>query len=133
MLLSDLNLIHIHALPEPPLPLCELDVVPTHHALPHPAVGRKRPVLQPIAPLPLHPVVRVLVLVPELHGDAVVAEGEELLAQLIVALFLPLGREESDDGVRPAEKRRAVAPYGVGGVCFGDILGVPGGVNGNGR
>lgn len=73
----------------------------------------ERPVLQPVAPLPLHLVLPVLILIPELHRDLVLPEREQLLAQSIVVLTRPLGREERDDGRVSAEKLVAVAPDAI--------------------
>lgn len=67
---------------------------------------------------------RVLVLVPELDGDLVVVEGKKLFAQPIAALFSPFLREEIDDGIGAREEGAAIAPDGVGSVCFCDGYGI---------
>lgn len=90
MRLGDLNLIYIYALPEPPLLLRNLNIIAAHLSLAHSPIFRERPILEAIATLPLHGVIRVLVLVPELHGDFAVREGEQLFPQLIAVLSIPL-------------------------------------------
>lgn len=80
MLLPNLHPVDIHTVPKPPITLSNLYIIPAHHTLPHPAILREGPILQAIATLPLHPVVGILVLVPELDSDLVVAKSEELLA-----------------------------------------------------
>lgn len=54
------------------------DIIPTHHPLLHFPILVKRPMLDPIASLPFHFIHGILILIPELHGDSVVLEGEEL-------------------------------------------------------
>lgn len=97
MLLTNVDGVNIYALAEPPLLFCDLDIVAAHLSLPHSAVCRKGPVLKPVTPLPFHPVVCILILVPELDGDLVIPEGEEFFAQPVVELFVPLGGQEADD------------------------------------
>ena len=67
----------------------------------------------PITALPLHPIMRILVLIPELHGDLVIGEGEELFAQLVVVLFAPLPDQEVDDLFAAVDEPVAVAPDAV--------------------
>jgi len=65
MLLPNHHPIHIlHILRKPPLALLNQHIIPTHLPLPHPPILRKRPILQPITPLPLHSIFRVLILIP---------------------------------------------------------------------
>lgn len=108
MPLPDLDQIHIDAVPEPPLGLGDAHVVPAHLALAHEAVGGEGPVLEAVGAPP--PALGVVPLVPELHGDAVVAEGEELLAQPVRALALPLARQERRDRLPPLQELVPVAP-----------------------
>lgn len=90
MLLRDVHSVHINTILEPPPFFGNLEVVTTHLPLSHPAILSKRPVLEAITSLPLHLIVRVLVLVPELNSDLVILESEQLFAELVVLLFLPL-------------------------------------------
>jgi hypothetical protein len=124
MSLPNVNSIHIHPVHEPPLLLRNLDIIPTHLSLPHLAISRESPVLKPIAPLPLHSIRAILVLVPELHRDLVVGESEELFAQAVGLFFRPLGCQEVFDGGGALQEVGAVAPDAVGGVGFGYSFGV---------
>ena len=81
MLLRDINSIDIDPILEPALFGRDLNIIPAHLPLPHPAILRKRPVLEAITTLPLHFIMAVLVLIPELDSDLVVPESEQLLAQ----------------------------------------------------
>ena len=81
MSLSNVNSVHIHPVHEPPVSLRNLDIIPAHLPLSHAAILRKRPVLEAITTLPLHSVISVLVLIPELDSDLVVRESEQFLAQ----------------------------------------------------
>ena len=69
-------------------------IIPTHHPLPHLPCLRplrlKRPVFKPVASLPTHVVMRILVFIEELHGDFGGREGEEFFAEAVVKFFLPL-------------------------------------------
>ena len=53
-----------------------LNIVAAHLPLTHLPVFGERPVLKTIAPLPLHTIVGVLELIPELHGDFVISKGK---------------------------------------------------------
>ncbi len=64
-------------------------------------------------------------LVPELHGDAVALEGEQLLAQPVAALALPLARQERRDLGPPPQERVPVPPDRVLRVRQLDVVGVP--------
>jgi len=125
MFFADLNIVDVDAILEPPPFLTNLDIVAAHLALPHPAVLRKRPVFKAIASLPLHTILRILVLIPELNSDLVLRERKELLTQTVVLLSGPLLGQEVYDLLCPTEKRGAVPPDGVFGVRFGDIFRLP--------
>ena len=64
---------------------------------------------------------RVLIFVPELHGNLVVGEAEKFFTEAVRFLFLPLLGQECDDGVRTLEKGTAVAPDAVCGVAGRDF------------
>lgn len=76
-------------------------IIPTHHPLPHLpgflALGRKRPVFQPITSLPLHVVVGIFIFIEKLHGDLIRGKGEQFLAKAVAVFFLPFAREEGYD------------------------------------
>ena len=76
VLLADFYRIHVNVICEPPLLLGKLKVVSAHLALHHAAVLREGPVFETIATLPLHTIVCVLELVPELYSDLIVLESE---------------------------------------------------------
>lgn len=120
MLLRNLHRINIHPILIPPLLLTNLNIIPTHHPLPHNTILIERPILEPIAALPLHPIMGILILVPELNGDLIISKREELFTQLVVVLFVPLPGQKFDDLLRAGEEVVAVAPDAVGGVGFGD-------------
>lgn len=124
MRLVDMHSIHIHPIDKPPLLLRDLDIIPTHLSLPHLPVSRKSPILKPIAPLPLHPIRAILVLVPKLHGNLVIRESEELFAQAVGLLLRPLGCQEVLDSGGSLQEVGAVAPDAVVGVGFCYGLGV---------
>lgn len=44
----------------------DLDIITAHLTLAHLAIFRERPILETVTPLPLHPIVGVLILIPEL-------------------------------------------------------------------
>lgn len=84
----------------------DLNVVPAHLALPHLAILRERPILEAIAPLPLHVVISILVFIPgpvswrvphrdspsiapELDSNLIVRESEKLLSQTVALLPFP--------------------------------------------
>jgi hypothetical protein len=97
MLLTDLHFIDIDPLREPAFAYTKHKVISGHLPLLHPAVFCKRPIFQAITSLPRHTVISIPILIPELYGDLVVCEGEELLAQAIFCLSLPLLCQEGDD------------------------------------
>jgi hypothetical protein len=67
VLLTNLHTIHIHIIRKPPLPLPNLNIIPTHLPLPHPPILRKRPVFKSISSPPLAR--GVVPFVPELYRD----------------------------------------------------------------
>lgn len=99
-----------------------LDIVTAHLTLPHLSIFGERPVLESVATLPLHPVVRVLELIPELDGNLVACEGEQLLAQSIVLLLLPLLCEELFDCSGANNEGCPVPPDAVRCIGLGDDL-----------
>jgi len=105
--------------------LLDLNIVTTHLSLAHLPILCKRPILETITPLPLHPIMRILILVPELDRDLILREREQLLAKSVVLLFLPfLGQKVFDCG-GPGKEGVAVSPDAVGGVCLSDGFWVP--------
>ena len=76
MLLRDIDSIDIDSILEPALFGRDLNIVPAHLPLPHSTILCKSPILQAITTLPLHSVMAVLVLIPELDSDLVVLESE---------------------------------------------------------
>ena len=90
------------------------------------------PVLQAVAPLPLHPVLLIPILIPELHSDSSapsfirssadppVLECKELLSQLIVDFSLPLHSQKGFDLRRALDKPVTIAPDRVCSVGFGN-------------
>lgn len=67
MLLPNLDLIHVHPVGKPSLPLPNPHIIPTHLPLPHQPPLIIRPVLQPIRPPPLPLLIKPLV--PKLHRN----------------------------------------------------------------
>jgi hypothetical protein len=127
MLLSNLGLVDIHPFHEPTtfaIPIRPQNkIIPRHLTLSHlPRLVVKRPIFQTIASLPFHPIARVLILVPKLHGDAVVSKRKELFAQTVGFFFLPFFVEEGFDLVCALEEGVPVAPDGVGSIRFGYSL-----------
>lgn len=110
MLFRDLNGIDVHPVLKPPLVLVDLDIISTHLPLPHAPILCERPVFEPVTSLPLHRIVAVLILVPELDGNLIVGPGEKLLAKAIIFLLFPLPGEEIDDIVSAGKKPIAIAP-----------------------
>lgn len=124
MLLPNHHRININTGLKPPLRILDGDVVPAHLALAHEAVGGESPVLEAVRAPPLAG--GIVPLVPELHGDLIIAEGEQLLAQPVSMLALPFLRQERGDGVPALEERGAVAPDAVGRVGHFHFFGVSG-------
>lgn len=130
MFLTDRDLVYIHPINKPaPLPIpvrAEQQIIPTHHTLAH--LSRliiKSPILQTITSLPSHPIICILILIPELNRDPIVPEGEQLLAQSIVALALPFGRQKIDNGIRARKEGGAVTPDAARSVGLRNSLEIP--------
>lgn len=123
--LADGHLVHIHSFYEPPLTLRQLDIVTTHLSLPHSSILRKCPILEAIAALPLHTILCVLVLIPELDRDFVCCECEELFAQTVVLLPLPFLCEQVYDLVVALDKAGSISPDAILGICFGNGNRIP--------
>lgn len=83
MLLRDLDSIDIHSILEPALFDRDLNIITAHLPLAHAAIFRESPVFEAITTLPLHSIVAVLILIPELHCNLVVRKSEQLFAQTI--------------------------------------------------
>ena len=60
---------------------------------------------------------------PELDGDFVVSESEELFAKLVVMLLVPFPLEEVINCFSASQEPLAVAPDAVRSVGFGDFSG----------
>ena len=80
--------------------------------------------LNPVGSRPHHLSFGVLVLVPELHGDAVFIKGEQLLTETVAKLALPFGGQECNDSGFAAEEGGAITPDTIWGIGFGNCLGV---------
>jgi len=126
MLLGDVDSIHINTIFEPPLVFGYQNIISAHLPLAHSAVLSERPVLKTVTPLPLHAIMRVLILVPELHRDLVIGECEQLLAQAVVLFLLPFLGQEVNNRICAREESVAVPPDGVGCVRFRACNGMPG-------
>lgn len=122
---TDFDRIDIDAIFEPPVLLLDSNVVSAHLALPHLPILCECPILQAVTAFPLHFIVRILVLIPELDGDLVILESEELLPQTVALLFLPLLRQELFDRSGADKEGTTVSPDGVRCVSFGYELRVP--------
>ena len=109
--------------------LVDLNIVTAHLALAHLAIFRERPVLQTIASFPLHLVMRILILIPELYSDLIVGEGKELFAKAVILLFVPLLGQKMLNCSCTREERGAIPPNAVGSIRFCDGLWVPIDVN----
>ena len=120
------HLIHIHTLLKPPILLLQVDVVPTHLTFPHYAILPKCPILKTITSLPLHAVVGIPILVPELHGNLVVREREQFLTQPIILLFFPFGSQQGDNFIMATDELVAVTPDTVGCIGLGDFFWISG-------
>src|SRR5260221_6377761 len=89
-------------------------VVDAGDAQAHQAVRVEFPVLVAIAAEPGTAV--VVPLIGEAHGDAVVAEGPELLDQTVVEFAPPFARQERLDGVASVQELHAIAPAAIAGI-----------------
>ena len=70
-----------------------------------------------------HVVMGVPILIPKLHGDAVLVQRKQLLPQPVFLLLFPFLGQEVLDGGASAEEGGAVAPDGGRGVGLGDFGG----------
>jgi len=118
MLRTDVNLIDILTVHEPPLSYTKHNVVARHLSLDHPPILAECPILKAITTLPLA-LIKIKELIPELHGNLVVGESKELFAQAVLGLALPFGCQEGYDFICALDKGGAVAPNAVFGICFG--------------
>src|SRR6266576_5946381 len=109
---------------DPALGLLDRDVVDAGLTAAHQAVPVELPQLVAVAAPP--PALRVMGLILEPDRDPVTAERPQVLAQGVVELAVPLGREELDDRGPPGEEGVAVAPGRVHGVSARDAFGVAG-------
>lgn len=130
MFLTDRDIVYIDSIQKPaPLTIpvrAKQQIIAAHHALAHlPRLRIKGPILQAIASLPSHSIIRILVLVPELHRDPIIPKSEQLLAQAIIVLTLPLGCEKLDNGVCAREKEGTVTPDTIRSVGLRDSRGIP--------
>jgi hypothetical protein len=66
-----------------------------------------------------------LILIPKLHRDPIVPESEQLLAQTIVVLALPFGRQKLDNGVCAREEEGTVTPDACRSVGLRDFRWIP--------
>ena len=69
--------------------------------------------------------VLILILIPKLDRNSILREGEELLAQLVVRLPLPLRSQEGNDFGGAFDERRAIAPDAIGCISQCDFLWFP--------
>lgn len=63
---------------------------------------------------------RIPILIPELDRDLILGEGEQLLAEGVVLLFLPFLGQEVLDGGSSGKERGPISPDAVGGVGLGN-------------
>lgn len=122
VLLTNFHRIDIHPLREPPLTFTQFDVISRHLALPHLTILRKRPILQPIASLPLHPIMLISVLVPKLHSDLIICERKQLLAKLIITFLLPFLCEELNNLVGSLDKLVTISPNAIRRIDLCDVF-----------
>src|SRR5262249_30130884 len=112
---------------ERPFSLRDPDVVDARLPSLHEAVRCELPQLVPVGAPPLS--VDVPRLVPEAHGDAVCAEGPEILAQGVLQLTRPLAGQKRLYLVATGDELITVAPYRVDRVRGSNtsrVAGVPG-------
>lgn len=81
--------------------------------------------LEPIASFPFHAVVVILILIAKLDSDLVVGIGEELLAETVTLLLLPLLGQEIFDGCGSGEEGCPITPYAIWGVGTRDYRWIP--------
>src|SRR5262245_60636747 len=100
----------------------ERQIVDAGDAQAHQAVLVELPVLVAIAAEPVAAV--VVPLISEAHGNAILAEGPDLLDQPIVELALPLAHQERLDGLAALKHLGAIAPAAVDRVGERDARGI---------
>jgi hypothetical protein len=120
MRFGDLHRVYIDALLEPSLGLADLDVVTTHLALAHLAILGKSPIFEAITSRPLARL-GVLKLIPELHGNLVIAKSEQFFAEAVFFLYRPFASQEVDDSFSPAEKVVSVTPDATRSIGLWDL------------
>src|SRR2546423_839786 len=87
----------------------------------------KRPILQSIAPLPLHAVILVSILVPKLYSNLVhiafllAPDSEEFLPQAVFPFLVPLFGQERNDLVSAPNKVASVPPDAIRCVAVRDL------------
>src|SRR5207342_1152218 len=96
---------------EQALVLADRHIVDAGDAGAHQPVLVELPVLVAVAALPV--AVRALPFIGEAHGDAVVAKAPQFLGQPVLALALPLARQECFDGRAALQEFAAIAPAAV--------------------
>jgi hypothetical protein len=121
MRFGNLHRVHVDALLEPSLGLADLDVVTTHLSLAHLAIFGKSPVFETITSHPLA-CLGVLEFVPELHGNLVVAKGEQFFAETVFLFGRPFTSQELDNGFSAAEEVISVAPDAIRGICLQEVI-----------
>jgi hypothetical protein len=97
-------------------------IVRAHVAAAHQAFVVEFPMLIAVRAKPLPGCVVPFVFKP--HRDAVVRERPQLFHQAIIEFFGPFAAQEFLDGFAPAEKLRAVAPFGIFRIRERDSFGV---------
>lgn len=110
MFLTDRDSIYINSINKPaPLTIpvrAEKQIIDAHHTLAHfPRLTIKGLILQAIASLPSHSIIRILILIPRLDRDPIIPEREQLLAETVVVLALPFGRQKLDNGICSRKKK----------------------------
>src|SRR3954452_24450950 len=91
---------------DPPVALVDRDIVDARLAAAHVALGVELPQLVAVAAPPLTRFVTRLVL--EAHGDAVLGERPQILAQRVLVLATPFACEERDDLLAPRDELGAI-------------------------
>ena len=97
VLFGYLDCVGIDSILEPPFRLRDFEVVDAGLALAHPPVVGESPVFQSCGAFPVA-IMRILVLVPELHRNSVAAECKELFPEPVVLFLFPLCCQEVDYG-----------------------------------
>src|SRR5215831_5426666 len=104
--------------------LVDGNVVDAGLAAAHQPVRVELPQFVAIGPPPLPR--RVVGLVLESDGDAVLPERPEVLAQRVIEFALPFPGKELDDLVPSGDEAVAIAPHRIDGIGGGDALGIAG-------